>query len=189
MSRSTKGRDHAVAAVWGFAEATAFFIVPDVWLSALAMKSPRRGLKCVASATAGAVLGGAVTHAWGAKTGGGRSARALAALPAVSPTMVRRVESDYSAKGYKALLTGPLRGTPYKIYARTNGLLGRPLPRFLLWSVPARAPRFILVTAAIGSLGGLGRKLMPSAPEWVRWSIFAAGWIGFYTWFFKNVGR
>ncbi|WP_223286581.1 hypothetical protein [Kocuria atrinae] len=139
MSRSTKGRDHAVAAVWGFAEATAFFIVPDVWLSALAMKSPRRGLKCVASATAGAVLGGAVTHAWGAKTGGGRSARALAALPAVSPTMVRRVESDYSAKGYKALLTGPLRGTPYKIYARTNGLLGRPLPRFLLWSVPARA--------------------------------------------------
>lgn len=189
MTGSTVRRDHAVAAAWGFAEATAFFIVPDVWLSAVAMKSPKRGLRCVASATAGAVLGGAVTHLWGARTDAARSARALVTLPAASPAMVRRIEEDYSAKGYTALLTGPLRGTPYKIYARTNGLLGRPLPRFLLWSVPARAPRFILVTAAIGGLAVLGRKLLPDAPEWVRWSVFAAGWIGFYTWFFKNVGR
>ena len=189
MSRSTRRKDHAVAALWGFAEATAFFIVPDVWLSALAMKNPKRGLTSVASATAGAVIGGAVTHAWGSRTDAARSARALAALPAISPAMVRRVEEDYTGKGYKALLTGPLRGTPYKIYARTNGLLGRSLPRFLLWSVPARAPRFILVTAVIGGLGSLGRKLLPNAPEWFRWSLFAAGWIGFYAWFFKNVGR
>lgn len=189
MTGSTMCRDHGVAAAWGFAEATAFFIVPDVWLSAVAMRNPRRGLHCVASATAGAVLGGAVTHLWGARTETARSARALATLPAVSPAMVRRVEENYSAQGYKALLLGPLRGIPYKIYARTNGLLGRPLPRFLLWSVPARAPRFILVTAAVGGLGALGRKLLPGAPDWVRWSIFGAAWIGFYTWFFKTVGR
>ncbi|WP_345311905.1 YqaA family protein [Kocuria gwangalliensis] len=189
MSRSTDCRDHAVAAAWGFAEATAFFIVPDVWLSAVAMKSPKRGLTCVASATAGAVLGGALTHTWGATTGAARSARLLTKLPAVSAAMVRRVENDYATKGYRALLTGPLRGTPYKIYARTNGLLNRSLPRFLLWSVPARAPRFILVTAVMGGLGALGEKLLPNAPEWVRWSAFAAGWLGFYTWFFKTVGR
>ncbi|MBD2765810.1 hypothetical protein IEE91_11545 [Kocuria sp. cx-455] len=189
MNRSIRLRDYAVAAAWGFAEATAFFIVPDVWLSAVAMRSTKRGLQCVASATTGAVLGGAVTHLWGARTDAARSARALATLPAVSPAMVRRVENDYAANGYQSLLTGPLRGTPYKIYARTNGLLGRSLPRFLLWSVPARAPRFILVTAAIGGLDALGRKLLPNGPEWVRWSIFGAGWLGFYTWFFKTLGR
>lgn len=189
MTGSASRKEHAVAAAWGFAEATAFFIVPDVWLSAVAMKSPRRGLRCVVSATVGAVLGGAVTHAWGSRTSAAQSAHLLAMLPAVSPEMVRKVEENYTVNGYKALLTGPLRGTPYKIYARTNGLLGRSLPCFLVWSVPARAPRFVVVTAVIGGLGSLGRKWLSNAPEWVRWSIFAAGWIGFYAWFFKNVGR
>jgi hypothetical protein len=31
-----------VAGLWGFAEATLFFLVPDIWLTALAV---RRGLK------------------------------------------------------------------------------------------------------------------------------------------------
>jgi len=53
-------RDHAVAGLWGFAEATAFFVVPDVWLSAVALRNLPRGLTGAASATAGALVGGAV---------------------------------------------------------------------------------------------------------------------------------
>ncbi|MCR4525757.1 hypothetical protein NUV30_05080 [Kocuria rhizophila] len=182
-------RDHAVAGAWGFAEATAFFVVPDVWLSAVALRNLPRGLACAASATAGALVGGAVVHRWGARVPGDDSARMLAGIPAVSSAMVARVERDMAARGFTAVLLGPLRGTPYKLYARTAGLRGDPLHRFLAWSVPARAPRFVVVTAAVGGISALHGRLWPDAPARVRWAIFGTGWTAFYAWYFRTVGR
>lgn len=182
-------REHAVAAAWGFAEATVFFVVPDVWLSAVAMRRTSRGVACAASATAGALAGGAVMHRWGARVVAQDSARALTRIPAVSPAMVERVERDMAARGFTAVLLGPLRGTPYKLYARTAGLRGDPLPSFLAWSVPARAPRFLVVTGAVAALSAAHARLWPRAPGWARWAIFGLGWSAFYTWYFRTVGR
>ncbi|WP_144831615.1 hypothetical protein [Kocuria rhizophila] len=182
-------RDHAVAGLWGFAEATAFFVVPDVWLSAVALRNLPRGLTGAASATAGALVGGAVVHRWGARATGDDSARMLARIPAVSPAMVERVEREMAGRGFTAVLLGPLRGTPYKLYARTAGLRGDPLPRFLAWSVPARTPRFVVVTAAVGGISALHDRLWPHAPERARWAIFGTGWTAFYAWYFRTVGR
>ncbi|MDO4919011.1 hypothetical protein [Kocuria sp.] len=182
-------RDHVVAALWGFAEATVFFVVPDVWLSAVAMRRLPRGLACAASATAGALVGGAVVHRWGARAPRGDSARALTRIPAISAAMVRGVERELAEQGFTAVLRGPLRGTPYKIYARTAGLRGDSLPRFLAWSVPARAPRFLVVTAAVAALDAAHSRLRPRAPGWVRWVVFGAGWSAFYAWYFRTVGR
>lgn len=186
---SGRRRDHVVAGLWGFAEATGFFVVPDMWLSALAVKNLRRGLASTVSATAGAVVGGALMHRWGGRVPAGRSAGLLTRLPAVSPAMVERVERDMASRGFVAVLLGPLRGTPYKLYARTAGLRGDPLLPFLAWSVPARAPRFVVVTTAVGALSALLRSLRPHTPEGVRWTIFAAGWTAFYAWYFRTVGR
>lgn len=182
-------RDHGTAAAWGFAEATAFFIVPDVWLSAVALRSPRRGLRCVVPATVGALAGAVLTRHWGARVPAAGSARALATLPGISPAMVARVERRFARHPRRALVTGPLSGTPYKIYARTAGLQDYPLSVFLVWSVPARTPRFLLVTGTVGALGVAGRRYFPRAPAWLRWGTFGAGWAGFYTWFFRNVGH
>ncbi|MFM9106139.1 MAG: hypothetical protein ACKOWF_05500, partial [Chloroflexota bacterium] len=38
-----------IAALWGFAEATVFFIVPDVWIGLLAAFDPRAGLRAAAA--------------------------------------------------------------------------------------------------------------------------------------------
>ena len=186
---SGRRRDHVVAGLWGFAEATGFFVVPDVWISALAVRSLRRGLTSAVSATAGAVVGGALMHRWGERVPAGRSAWLLTRLPAVSPAMLERVEREMASHGFAAVLLGPLRGTPYKLYARTAGLRGDPLPAFLAWSVPARAPRFVVVTTAVGALSALLRSLRPHAPGGVRWAIFTAGWTAFYAWYFRTVGR
>ena len=113
----------------------------------------------------------------------------LARIPAVSSAMVARVERDMAARGFTAVLLGPLRGTPYKLYARTAGMRGDPLHRFLAWSVPARAPRFLVVTAAVGGISALHGRLWPHAPARVRWAIFGTGWTAFYAWCFRTVGR
>ena len=52
------GRANAIASLWGFAEATVFFIVPDVLLSWLALRSPKSGLIACLFALLGALIGG-----------------------------------------------------------------------------------------------------------------------------------
>src|SRR3546814_16266356 len=48
---------HAVSLLWGFAEATVFFVVPDVWISRRALSSWRAALRGCGFALAGALVG------------------------------------------------------------------------------------------------------------------------------------
>lgn len=134
-----------VAAVWGLAEATAFFLVPDVYLTAVALRDRRAALRACVAALAGALLGGCVMYTWGARDAA--AARALLErVPAISQGMVARVEEEIAAHGALAIFAGPLRGTPYKTYAVLAGERGEGLGRFLALSVPARLLRFLLLT-------------------------------------------
>src|SRR3546814_4475619 len=49
---------HAISLLWGFAEATVFFVVPDVWISRRALSSWRAALRSCGFALAGALVGG-----------------------------------------------------------------------------------------------------------------------------------
>ena len=46
--------------VWGFAEATLFFVIPDVILTLVALFSIKQSLKVLVTILSGAVLGGAL---------------------------------------------------------------------------------------------------------------------------------
>jgi membrane protein YqaA with SNARE-associated domain len=75
----------ALALFWGFAEATLFFIVPDVLLSAIAVWRGRRSaLHGTAWTIAGAVLGGLLMYGWSVCDFLGVVAM-LDRLPAISP--------------------------------------------------------------------------------------------------------
>lgn len=130
---------------WGFAEATLFFVVPDVALCAHATKSGRRALVGCAWATLGAVLGGTLMWFWGAHDLAGASG-AAGALPSISDGMIERVGDAVGRDGLASLFVGPLTGTPYKLYALHAGDQGVSLLPFVLVSVPARALRFLAVT-------------------------------------------
>ncbi|MDO5494931.1 MAG: hypothetical protein Q4G64_04385 [bacterium] len=181
---------HAVAAVWGAAEATAFFIVPDVWLSRVAMRSRREALAASVSAVAGAVAGGIATYAWARRTPPEESREALRKLPAISGEMVDRCVAEIDARGNRAMLTGPLRGVPYKLYARAAGVRGLSLPGFALWSIPARIPRFLAVSAASSWIHGRARaRLGENVTRRISGPAHAAFWVAFYAWYLNTVGR
>src|SRR4051812_20323932 len=66
-ARARSGVAAVVALGWGFAEATFFFVVPDVWIGLLTLFSWRAGLRAVYSAVMGALTGGAVMYRAGAQ--------------------------------------------------------------------------------------------------------------------------
>jgi membrane protein YqaA with SNARE-associated domain len=99
-----------LAFLWGFAEGTLFFILPDVLLSFTALFRPRRALVHMGAIVAGAVLAGTLMFTWSAS---GASARhAVARVPLVSPAMFERAERDFRQFGIWGVSMGPVRGIP-----------------------------------------------------------------------------
>jgi hypothetical protein len=176
----------AVAAAWGFAEATLFFIVPDVWLSLVAARSPRAGMRACAWALAGALAGGALMY--GAAAAAPETVRgAVLRVPAISATMVEAVRGQLTTRGLGAVLVGPAQGRPYKIYASEWGASRRGLAGFLAVSVPARLIRFLLSVVVAAALA---RALAPwtrrrAAPER---AVLLAIWSVFYLIYFRTIG-
>jgi membrane protein YqaA with SNARE-associated domain len=174
-----------VAALWGFAESTLFFIVPDVWLTFVAMFSASLAFRACGAVTLGALVGGTVMRRWG--RGNPQAARhAIGVVPGISPRMIERVERDLRQQGLRAMLLGPLRGVPYKIYAVAAGGLRYDRLQFVLFSVPARVPRLILLTAAACGLNGLARGHLSTG---ARCAILGVIWGVFYVWYFRAMRR
>lgn len=175
--------DLIIAALWGFGEATAFFLAPDVWLTRMALQGLRRALLGCLCAVAGALLGGSLLFLWGV-----RSPEAPAALErflAVTPDMVRRVEDEVRTHGFPALFLGPLTGTPYKIYAVQAGRAGWSMPTFLLVSVPARLFRFALMSLMTWWL--VSHTRLKSWTIAKRQLAHAACWCAWYAWYFSAI--
>src|SRR5262245_25681988 len=125
------------ALVWGFGEATLFFLIPDVLLSWVALRDGRPAWVACGWATAGALAGGALMYGWGGVDRDSAVA-ALDYVPAINRDMIDSVEEQINNHGIGALFFGPLTGTPYKIYAVQAGAGHLGLASFLLVSAPVR---------------------------------------------------
>jgi membrane protein YqaA with SNARE-associated domain len=173
----------ALAFVWGLAEATFFFVVPDVIISLAAMLRPRRALNHLVASLAGALLGGLCMFLWGAHDAKD-AVQAVSRVPFITHAMIQHVEVSYQRQGMVALLLGPLSGTPYKIYAveapRFQSLAG-----FLLVTIPARGERFVLVLLASAGLGVLLRRIGRPEARFAIWH--AAIWIVFYALYWSRI--
>jgi membrane protein YqaA with SNARE-associated domain len=146
----------ALVFLWGFAEGTLFFILPDVPLSLAAMLRPRRALIHMAAIVAGALFAGAVMFSW--STRGPTAHHAVAHVPFVTQAMFERAESDYRHFGVWAACMGPVRGIPYKVYA-VEAPDHSSLQSFLLVTIPARLWRLLLVWLGFAGAGLFLRKL------------------------------
>lgn len=174
-----------VAAAWGFAEATLFFLVPDVILSAIAIADWRLALWCCLAATGGALAGGALMHRAGRRDAG-RLRALLARIPGIGPAMLQRVADEVRRRGLLAVFLGPLSGTPYKLYAGEAGRRDLPLPGLLLVSIPARLLRFLAVTLLAA---WLAHGAFPALPEVAKFTVWAGAWTLFYAWYFRTMRR
>lgn len=183
MVRARPTTTEAAGGLWGLAEATLFFIVPDVLLSAVALTSVRRALVIAVWVLAGALVGGALMWAVG-RTAPETGHSLLVLLPAIDAGMVADVGEQLGTSGLPALFAGPVTGTPYKIYAVQSGQLGIGLVEFLLVSIPARMLRFVAVTLAVG---GVGRVLERWLGLRARRIVLALSWSAFYAWYFYTL--
>jgi membrane protein YqaA with SNARE-associated domain len=173
-----------LAFLWGLAEGTFFFVVPDVAISLAALLRPGRAWRHVLAAVAGGVLGGALLYSWSSRSPGSAH-DAVARVPFVTSQMFARVHESYRLHGMAAVFRGPLTGTPYKIYAvEAPEFLGR--GEFLAATVPARGYRFVAVWIVFGVAGtALRRYLGRTASQLALWH--GVLWILFYAFYWGRI--
>jgi len=92
------GRANVIASLWGFAEATLFFIVPDVLLSWLALRSRRTAFLACLYALAGALVGGTAMWVWG-RFDPQTARQLIASLPAIDTAIIASAHQQLADHG------------------------------------------------------------------------------------------
>jgi membrane protein YqaA with SNARE-associated domain len=177
-------RRHALdlaAFIWGVAEATLFFFVPDVLLSYIGLKRGVKGAtRASIIAAIGASVGGVIMYVW--STGDPVTAReAVLAVPAISEAMAQRAEAAMAENWFVATFLGPLTSTPFKVYAILAPAAAASLPAFALAAIAARLPRFFAVSIGVSLIG---RFLSRWLSERQRLGVLIGAWLLFYAVFF-----
>lgn len=170
----------AAAFFWGLAEATLFFIVPDVLISAAALRDRALALRLCLWALGGALGGGLIMYLWGDRNVE-QISQVLEHVPAIGKAMLTRVSTDLAQLGSLATFLGPLTGTPYKIYAALSPEAGISLTAFLLISIPARVIRFVLVAWVTSWIAGI---LLRGWSYRIRLLLLLTLWAAFYLGYF-----
>lgn len=168
---------------WGFAEATVFFVVPDVAVGLIALFTPRRaaiaGVAAIAGGVGGSIfLRAAIQRGWNPKP-------LFLALPGITPADLDWARSAVALNPIQAYLAAAIRGTPVKVLTAEATHLGIATRRLVQLVVLNRAPRIGVVAAVMGVVGLRGR---PVVTRWRGAIAFAyvAGWVAFYAWFLSG---
>lgn len=167
------------AFLWGFAEATLFFIVPDVLLTFIALRSLRSAIIASAFAVIGAIVGGVLMYFFATHS-------ILESIPAINGALIHHVEQQIAQYGAWSIFLGPLRGIPYKIYAAEWGWQHRELATLVLITIPARAIRFVILSAIASFAATVLRKRI-SDRSIVAIHLFL--WTAFYLVYFMKMTR
>lgn len=181
MSPRRPPLDILAAGLWGFAEATLFFVVPDVLLGWIALRQGiRRALLACLAAALGATVGGAALHAWSSRAPGAVE-RAVEMVPAVPAGAVDRAEADLRRPDWIAVATrGAVSNRPFKLFAAAAPRAGIGLPTFAAATPLIRLPRFLALALAFALLGLVLRERL-SRPTLLM--LYAGGWTVFYALF------
>jgi hypothetical protein len=180
--------------LWGLAEATVFFIVPDVLLCYWALKSAKEALASTLGVVAGAMLGGVMLylsldldpdryeffHAiWNY-------------LPGFRLKMADIAAEHLRAGGAAGLLAGPTSGIPYRVYVLEAWQLKLPLGEILLWTPIARLERIVIAPIIVLALRLVTERLLAPRFKQIRWDWVLAAlvvtyWIGLYVWYWTSL--
>lgn len=167
-----------VAFLWGLAEGTLFFIVPDVYIVLVALFHWRMGLLAMLASVAGSMVGGALMYGLAAQNGAAMVAL-LVRIPLISPSMVRAVAGRMQADGLLAMVNGPLQGIPYKVYATQAGRGALPFLPFLFLTIPARLERLLPAVLAGAVFGTTFQKFIQNHTR-LAIGVYALLWVGVY---------
>ena len=176
----------AIAAAWGLAEATLFFIVPDVLLTWLAGFRPRLVWRALAACLGGALLGGLLMYV-AASHSPERMRALLELVPAINADFIAATGAALQDQYGSQMLRAGFSGVPYKILAVESAAQGQSLAMFLGWSVPARLSRWILVVLLARGATMFVRSRFAAADR-VLWALWSVGWGIVYVVYFTLMG-
>ena len=168
-----------IVAGWSAAEAAIFFIVADVPISWIAVRSGTRAamLAAVVAALA-SVVGAAAVLFWAGNDAAGAAAT-MAALPGIDSALIKEAAQAYH-NGPLAILAGSFSGIPFKLFALEAAKEGSFL--FLLLAPLVRLPRFLAIALFVG---GTSRALQRWMKVRQRLALLLALWVVFYGWYFS----
>lgn len=170
-----------MAGIWGFAEATFFFIIPDVILTLIAMHGLRRGMTACLIALFGAMLGGIVIY-FAATYDFAVVYQFIVNVPGISNQMMTSVEESLQEQGVIAMVVGPIKGIPYKTFAMMVPVTDISFATFILATIPARFIRFIATSLLAWWLANIVFK---KVPMWVKYIIWLLVWMLVYIIYFS----
>ena len=172
--------------LWGLAEATLFFVVPDVFFTRTTVVSVRRGWLQLCGAVAGALVGGCLMFGL-ADSRPAQLRSVVARVPFIGDPMIAEREDTWRT-GATALFAKPLSGIPYKVDAVLAPAYIS-LPSFLMISVPLRLERmalsmivFVPIGLWVGRAAGTDRRRR----ERLGFSLHAAFWVILYAYYWST---
>ena len=168
-----------IVAGWSAAEAALFFIVADVPISWIAVRSGTRAaiLASLVAALA-SVVGTVAVLFWASRDPAG-AAVTMAAIPGIDPALISEAASRYS-QGFDAVLTGSFSGMPFKLFALEAAKQGGIL--FVFLAPLLRLPRFLAIALCVGGISHFLERWMNVRK---RLGLLLILWIVFYTWYFS----
>ena len=171
------------AGLWGYAEATRFWLIPDILLGWITLNRPRSIVASVIAATVGAVIGGVRMHRHAPE----EHAR-LTEIPGINDALLLDAHERFASRGWVAVVRAPLDGIPYKVYATESGLAEKPLAELIAWTLLARLWRFILAAAAAALIGRVfSRSVRRSEGLWLAGTL--GFWVFVYVRYFARLRR
>ena len=141
------GLARGIPLAWGFAEATLFFVLPEMWITWVALHGLRQGMAAAAWVLAAALAGGIAVHLaahWNQMA----VLALMERIPGVDAPLIMRAYDQLERHGWAGLLQGALGGVPWKLYATVAAGLDFGLPVFVVATAVARGLRFALFALA-----------------------------------------
>lgn len=181
-------RDHTVAFALGVVDGALGLVSPDLWTSNLALRNAKRGLTATVAATAGSVVGGALTYRRSQKIGKRASRAEFLGRPGIGGSTLSRVERESAKHGTRAMVSGLVEDVPYATYARELGLRRVDMTEFLAWSAATRMTRFAAMTGGVAIASGLARSIAPRLTRVAAPVLLNAAWIAHYSYRWNKNG-
>ena len=161
-----------IVAGWSAAEAAIFFLVADIPISWIAVRSGTRAALLAAVVAALASVVGVLLLWWWSVNDQLLPTAVMTLLPGIDGSTLAIAGDTYS-EGYLAVLAASFEGIPFKLFALESG----PNLTFLLLAPLLRLPRFALVALFSGTVSSFLSRWMGVKS---RLALLAILWVVFY---------
>lgn len=170
---------------WGLAEGVAFFIVPDVYISAAMLFSHRAGAVAWGASIVGSLVAVVMIRILTTLPGVDYIGF-LGAVPGISNGLIERVGAAVAAQGLPWTPLLVLGGVPLKLYAAAAFASGLSLGAVLAWTVFARVVRIAPTVLVLAAVRAVFRRRIDEHPGgWL--AALVLFWVVFYVFYFLRM--